>query len=62
MITQANTDYLMGIAKLTDRLIILLDLNKLLSTGMDGASLAALIKSEAVTTEKEPELAAAAAG
>jgi purine-binding chemotaxis protein CheW len=61
MITQANSDYLMGIAKLTDRLIILLDLNKLLSTGMDGASLAALIKSDTVVEEKEPELAAVAA-
>jgi purine-binding chemotaxis protein CheW len=55
MITQANSDYLMGIARLTDRLIILLDLNKLLSTGMAGTSLAALIKSDTVPTEKEPE-------
>ena len=53
MITQANSDYLMGIAKLTDRLIILLDLNKLLSTGMDGTSLAALMKNAAVKPEME---------
>jgi purine-binding chemotaxis protein CheW len=59
MITQSNTDYLMGIAKLKDRLIILLDLNKLLSTGMDGVSLAELIKNDTILAEKEPELAAA---
>jgi len=37
---QGNSDYLRGIAKLTDRLIILLDLNKLLSSKDDSAAIA----------------------
>ena len=34
MVSRGNSDYLRGIAKLTDRLIILLDLNRLLSAKM----------------------------
>jgi purine-binding chemotaxis protein CheW len=34
MVSQGNSDYLRGIAKLSDRLIILLDLHKLLSVKM----------------------------
>jgi purine-binding chemotaxis protein CheW len=43
MVTQGNSDYLRGIAKLTDRLIILLDLNKLLSSKMDSEAIARVI-------------------
>lgn len=43
MVTQGNADYLRGIAKLTERLIILLDMNKLLSTRVDSAEIARVI-------------------
>jgi len=43
MVTRGNADYLRGIAKLTDRLIILLDMNKLLSTRADSAEIARVI-------------------
>lgn len=43
MVTQGNSDYLRGIAKLTDRLIILLDLNKLLSSKVDSEAIARVI-------------------
>ena len=43
MVTQGNSDYLRGIAKLTDRLIILLDLNKLLSSKADSEAIARVI-------------------
>lgn len=43
MVTQGNSDYLRGIAKLSDRLIILLDLNKLLSSRADSEAIARVI-------------------
>lgn len=43
MVTQGNSDYLRGIAKLSDRLIILLDLNKLLSSKADSEAIARVI-------------------
>jgi purine-binding chemotaxis protein CheW len=43
MVTQGNSDYLRGIAKLSDRLIILLDLNKLLSSKADSEAIARII-------------------
>lgn len=51
MVTQGNSDYLRGIAKLTDRLIILLDLNKLLSSKADSEAIARVI-SESVSESK----------
>ncbi len=43
MVTQGNSDYLRGIAKLTNRLIILLDLNKLLSSKADSEAISRVI-------------------
>lgn len=43
MVARGNSDYLRGIAKLTDRLIILLDLNKLLSSKADADMIARAI-------------------
>ncbi|MBN1376631.1 MAG: chemotaxis protein CheW [Dehalococcoidia bacterium] len=43
MVAQGNSDYLRGIAKLTGRLIILLDLNKLLSSKADADMIARVI-------------------
>ena len=43
MVSQGNSDYLRGIAKLTDRLIILLDLNKLLSSKVDADAIAKVL-------------------
>lgn len=43
MVTQGNSDYLRGIAKLSDRLIILLDLNKLLTSRVDSEAIARVI-------------------
>jgi purine-binding chemotaxis protein CheW len=47
MLSQGNSDYLRGIAKLTDRLIILLDLNKLLSSKADADAIARLLTENA---------------
>lgn len=54
MVAQGNSDYLRGIAKLTDRLIILLDLNKLLSSKAD-ADLIARVLGENVSDVKKPD-------
>lgn len=43
MLAQGNSDYLRGIAKLSDRLIILLDLNKLLSSKADADAIARML-------------------
>jgi len=53
MLTQGNSDYLRGIAKLTDRLIILLDLNKLLSSKTDGNEIARLLTENAAKARVE---------
>lgn len=54
MVAQGNSDYLRGIAKLTDRLIILLDLNKLLSSKAD-ADLIARVLGENASDVKKPD-------
>lgn len=46
MVSHGNTDYLKGIAKLSDRLIILLDLNKLLSQQAMGDFMNSSLESE----------------
>jgi purine-binding chemotaxis protein CheW len=43
MVMHSNSDYLRGIAKLPDRLIILLDLNKLLSSGVSNEAIPRLV-------------------
>jgi len=53
MLTQGNSDYLRGIAKLTDRLIILLDLNKLLSSKADSNAIARLLTENAAQARGE---------
>ena len=58
MVAQGNSDYLRGIAKLTDRLIILLDLNKLLSSKADANAIAKVLGdnvSEVRKPDAEPE-------
>ena len=59
MVAQGNSDYLRGIAKLTDRLIILLDLNKLLSSKADADAIARVL-GDTVTEAKKPAEAEAA--
>jgi purine-binding chemotaxis protein CheW len=54
MVAQGNSDYLRGIAKLTDRLIILLDLNKLLSSKAD-AEMIARVLGENASDVKKPD-------
>jgi purine-binding chemotaxis protein CheW len=61
MVAQGNSDYLRGIAKLTDRLIILLDLNKLLSSKVDADAIAKVLgdsRVEAKTQDTDTEVAA----
>jgi purine-binding chemotaxis protein CheW len=61
MVSQGNSDYLRGIAKLTDRLIILLDLNKLLSSKVDADAIAKVLgdsRVEAKTQSTDIEVAA----
>jgi purine-binding chemotaxis protein CheW len=53
MVAQGNSDYLRGIAKLTDRLIILLDLNKLLSSKADAEAIARVLV-ESVSDARKP--------
>jgi purine-binding chemotaxis protein CheW len=43
MVAQGNAEYLRGIAKLTDRLIILLNLNRLLSSKVDSDAIAQVL-------------------
>ncbi len=58
MVMQGNADYLRGIAKLADRLIILLDLSKLLSSKADVEAISRVISQSAAEaagkTEGEP--------
>jgi purine-binding chemotaxis protein CheW len=61
MMAQGNSDYLRGIAKLTDRLIILLDLNKLLSSKVDADAIAKVLgesRIEAKNQDADIEVAA----
>jgi len=61
MLAQGNSDYLRGIAKLSDRLIILLDLNKLLSSKADSDEIARLLTENAVRARGGGEAVEAAA-
>ena len=54
MVAQGNSDYLRGIAKLTDRLIILLDLNKLLSSRVDADAIARVLGDSVSEAKKQP--------
>jgi purine-binding chemotaxis protein CheW len=54
MVAQGNSDYLRGIAKLTDRLIILLDLNKLLSSKVDSDAIARVLGDNVAELKKQP--------
>jgi purine-binding chemotaxis protein CheW len=54
MVAQGNSDYLRGIAKLTDRLIILLDLNKLLSSKVDSDAIARVLGDNVAEVKKQP--------
>jgi purine-binding chemotaxis protein CheW len=54
MVAQGNSDYLRGIAKLTDRLIILLDLNKLLSSKIDADAIARVLGDNVTEVKKQP--------
>ena len=53
MVAQGNSDYLRGIAKLTDRLIILLDLNKLLSSKIDADAIARALGDNVAEVKKQ---------
>ncbi len=53
MLTQGNSDYLRGIAKLSDRLIILLDMNKLLSSKADSNAIAMVLTENAAIARGE---------
>ncbi len=53
MVSQGNSDYLRGIAKLTDRLIILLDLNKLLSSKVDADAIAKVLEESTIEVKKQ---------
>jgi len=59
MVMQGSADYLRGIAKLTDRLIILMDLNKLLASKADVEEIARVLSESAaeVAGKKESETA-----
>jgi len=61
MVIQGNADYLKGIAKLSDRLIILIDLTKLLSTQADSEAISRVLSQsmEAAKNAVEDEGAAA---
>jgi purine-binding chemotaxis protein CheW len=54
MLAQGNSDYLRGIAKLSDRLIILLDLNKLLSSKAESDAIAKLL-TESVSNARDED-------
>ncbi len=54
VIVTADSDYLLGIAKLEERLIILLDMDKVLST-MDQEALTSLAEDEPAVEAHEPE-------
>jgi len=53
MVAHGNSDYLRGIAKLTDRLIILLDLNKLLSSKVDADAIARVLGESRVESKNQ---------
>jgi len=53
MLSQDQSNYLRGIAKLSDRLIILLDLNKLLSSKADSAAIAKVLAENSARTGGE---------
>ena len=53
MVAQGTSDYLRGIAKLTDRLIILLDLNKLLSSKVDADAIARVLGESRVEAKNQ---------
>jgi purine-binding chemotaxis protein CheW len=55
MITQGTADYLRGIAKLPNRLIILLDVNKLLSNMADSEAIARVLADAAAEADEEKE-------
>jgi len=55
MVAQGNSDYLRGIAKLTDRLIILLDLDKLLSSKADVDAIAATLRENITARQKQSD-------
>jgi purine-binding chemotaxis protein CheW len=62
MVARAKSDYLKGIAKLTDRLIILLDLNKLLSSTADGEMIARVLEENKAEFKEQTAEAQPAAG
>lgn len=53
MISKGNSDYLRGIAKLNERLIILLDLHKLLCSGTDSEAISKVLTQSAAKTVDE---------
>jgi purine-binding chemotaxis protein CheW len=55
MVMQGNADYLRGIAKLADRLIILLDLSKLLSSKADVEAISRVLSESARETASKTE-------
>jgi hypothetical protein len=55
MVMQGNADYLRGIAKLADRLIILLDLSKLLSSKADVEEISRVLSESARETAGKTE-------
>jgi purine-binding chemotaxis protein CheW len=57
MITQGTADYLRGIAKLPNRLIILLDVNKLLSNMADSEAIARVLANAAAEADEDTEAA-----
>ena len=54
MVAQGNADYLRGIAKLADRLIILLNLNKLLSSKIDSDAIAHVLDGIIAVSNDQP--------
>jgi purine-binding chemotaxis protein CheW len=52
MVMHSDSDYLRGIAKLPDRLIILIDLNKLLSSSVNGEAVSRLVKGDISEAKK----------